>query len=340
MRSLEALRRLPKAELHVHLDGSLRPATLIDLAERAGVALPSSDPDTVRRFMAVRRVRDLEEYLARFTLTVAVLQTPDAVERVAWEMVQDAARDGVRYIEVRYCPTLSQTGGLSLDEVLAAEARGLARGTADFGVHAAIINCTLRHLPPEVSLELARASVAWRGRGVVGFDIAGGEARYPAAPHAEAFALARAGGLGITVHAGEAAGPESVREAIELCGAQRLGHGTRLIQDPALMAAVAAQGIAIEACLSSNAQTRAVERLGDHPVGAYLEAGIRVTLATDNWLISDVALSGEYELAQRDLGLSNAQIDRLILNGFEAGFAPAAIKAQLLQQAREALAET
>lgn len=338
MRSLEALRRLPKAELHVHLDGSLRPGTLIDLAHRAGVVLPSSDPDTVRRFMAVRRVRDLEEYLARFTLTVAVLQTPEALERVAWEMVQDAARDGVRYLEVRYCPTLSQRGGLSIDEVLAAEARGLQRGTADFGVPAAIINCTLRHLAAEVSVEIARASVAWRGRGVVGFDIAGGEAGHPAAPHAAAFALAREGGLGITVHAGEAAGPESVREAVEVCGARRLGHGTRLIEDARLTAEVAARGIAIEACLSSNAQTRAVDRLGDHPVAAYLEAGIGVTLATDNWLISDVALSGEYDLAQRELGLTDGQIDRLILNGFAAAFAPAPLKEQLLTQAREALA--
>lgn len=338
MRSPEALRHLPKAELHVHLDGSLRPGTLIDLARRAGVVLPSSDPDVIRRFMAVRRARDLEEYLQRFDVTVSVLQSPDAIERVAWEMVEDAARDGVRYMEVRYCPALSTRAGLSLDEVIEAEVRGFRRGAADFGVEAAIVNCTLRHLEPDQSVAIAQASLAWRDRGVVGFDIAGGEAHHPAAPHVAAFEIARAGGLAITVHAGEAAGPTSIREAIELCGATRIGHATTLIQDPRLMREAQTLNLTIEACLSSNYQTSAIDRLGDHPLRAYLEAGLAVTLCTDNWLMSDVTLSGEYALAQRELGLSDAQVDRLLLNGFAGAFAPAAIKQKLLHDAEEALA--
>ena len=338
MRSLERLRRIPKAELHVHLDGSLRPGTLIDLAGPAGVALPSTDPGEIGRFMAVRRARDLDEYLSRFALTIAVLQTPEAIERVAWEMVADAASDGVRHLEVRYCPALSTRAGLSLDEVLAAEWSGLQRGSADFGVGVGMINCTLRHLDPDQSAEIARVSVQWRERGVVAFDIAGSEAHFPGAPHAAAFEIARLGGLACIVHAGEAAGPASIREAIEVLGAVRIGHATTLIQDPALIDEVRALGLTIEACLSSNYQTSAIQRLGDHPIPAYLAAGLKVTLCSDNWLMSDVTLSGEYALAQQELSLTDAEVDRLVLNGFAGAFVPDLLKRRLLNEARDALA--
>lgn len=331
MRSPEAIRRLPKAELHVHLDGSLRPATLIELARPAGVSLPSGDPEVIRQFMAVGRAGSLDRYLERFAITVAVLQTADAIERVAWEMVEDAARDGIRYLEVRYCPSLSLERGLTLDEVLAAQWRGLEGGGRQFGVHTAIICCTLRHLAPSISLAIAEASVRHRDRGVVGFDIAGGEANHPAAPHAEAFALASRAGLGITVHAGEAAGPESIREALAL-GARRLGHGTRLPEDPRLSDEIRRRGIAIEACLSSNIQTGAVVSVEAHPLRRWLEAGQVVTLCTDNWLMSDVTLSGEYELARRTLGLDDGQMDTLILNGFRAAFLPEADRRTLVQR--------
>jgi adenosine deaminase len=331
MRSPEAIRRLPKAELHVHLDGSLRPATLIELARSSGVSLPSGDPEVVRQFMAVSRAGSLDRYLERFAITVAVLQTAEAIERAAWEMVEDAARDGIRYLEVRYCPSLSLERGLTLDEVLAAQWRGLESGGRQFGVRTAIICCTLRHLSPSISLAIAEASIRHRDRGVVGFDIAGGEASHPAAPHAEAFARAGRGGLGITVHAGEAAGPASIREALAL-GARRLGHGTRLPEDQGLSAEVRQQGIAIEACLSSNVQTGAVASVEAHPLRRWLDAGQLVTLCADNWLMSDVTLSGEYALAQRIFGLGDEQVDALILNGFRSAFLPEADRRALVQR--------
>jgi len=331
MRAPEALRGLPKAELHVHLDGSLRPATLIELARASGVSLPSGDPEVVRRFMAVGRVGSLDRYLERFAITVAVLQSAEAIERVAWEMVEDAARDGIRYLEVRYCPSLSLERGLTLDEVLAAEWQGLESGGRQFGVRAAIICCTLRHLAPATSLAIAEAAIRHRDRGVVGFDIAGDEAGSPASPHAEAFLRAGMGGLGITVHAGEAAGPASIREALSL-RARRMGHGTRLPEDPALSDEVGQRGITIEACLSSNVQTGAVASVEAHPLRRWLEAGQLVTLSTDNWLMSDVTLSGEYALAQRTFGLDDRQVDALILNGFRAAFLPEADRSALVQR--------
>jgi adenosine deaminase len=312
--------RLPKAELHVHLDGSLRPETLIALAREARIELPTSEPDALRRFMLVDDARNLEEYLRKFDITIAVLQTPGAIERVAYEMVEDAARDNVRYVEVRYCPKLSTRGGLSLDEVIRAEWRGLVRGERDFGTVARIINCSLRHYDPDVSLDIAEASVAARDAGVVGFDLAGGEAGRMPGPHAPAFDVARAGLLGVTVHAGEAAGPESIAEAVFRCGANRLGHGTRLHEDPGLEAYVRDRRILIETNVTSNLQTHAVARAAEHPVRGYFDRGLEVTLCTDSWLMSGVSLTDEYWLAHRELGFTRPEIDRLITNGFAGSF--------------------
>ncbi|HEX5004722.1 MAG TPA: adenosine deaminase [Gemmatimonadales bacterium] len=322
MLTADHFRRLPKAELHVHLDGSLRPATMVALAADLGVSLPSSDPEALRRYMLVDDAANLEDYLRRFEVTIALLQTPEAIERVAYEMVEDAAADHLRLLEVRYCPELSTQGGLSLDEVIAAEWRGLSRGTRDFGVPTGIINCSLRQYDPEVSLRIAERSVANRANGVVGFDLAGGEHGRPPGVHRAAFDAALAGGLGITVHAGEAAGADSVADAIRRCHANRLGHGTRLAEDPALQAYVRDRRILVEINLSSNVQTRVVPRIADHPVRRYFDAGLNVTLCTDSWLMSGTTLSHEYWLAHSELGFSRKEIDQMILNGFASSFLP------------------
>lgn len=326
----ERLRRLPKAELHVHFDGSLRPATLLELARRAGVPLPASDAASLGRYMLVDDARHLEDYLRRFDLTVAVLQTPEAIERVACEMVEDAAADGVRYLEVRYCPSLSTKGGLTLRQVFEAELRGLRRGEAEFGVRTGVIACSLRHFEPAKSAEIARAAVEFRGHGVVGFDLAGGEAGRPPSVHAEAFDIAAEGYLGITVHAGEAAGPESIAEAVHRCHAQRIGHGTRLFENRLLRDYLRDRRITIETNLTSNVQTRVVARVAEHPAREYYDAGVAVTLSTDNWLMSGVTLSGEYWLAHTELGFTAGEIRELILNGFRGAFLPWPEKQKML----------
>jgi adenosine deaminase len=183
MLTRELITRLPKAELHVHLDGCLRPETMIDLARTADISLPARDPDSLRKFMRVDDAKNLEDYLKRFDITIALLQTPEAVERVAYEMVEDAAKDNVRYLEVRYCPHLSRAGGMTLDEVIEAELRGFERGERDFGSIARVINCSLRHYDPALSVEIAAHSVKFRERGVVAFDLAGGEAGRPPGAH-------------------------------------------------------------------------------------------------------------------------------------------------------------
>jgi adenosine deaminase len=336
----ELLRRLPKAELHVHLDGSLRPATMLELARAARVELPARDPDALRRWMLVSDARDLEDYLRRFEVTIALLQSPEAIERVAYEMVEDARADGVRYLEVRYCPALSTRRGLPYEDAVAAEWRGLQRGTRDFGVRTAIINCALRHDPPATTAAEARRSVALRGQGVVAFDLAGGEAGRPAADHAEAFRIAREGLLGVTVHAGEAAGPASVAQALFACGADRIGHGTRLHEDPALEDYVRDRRVHVEVNLTSNVQTRAVPSAAAHPLRRYLDRGLAVSLHSDSWLMSGTTCSQEYWLAHTALGVTRPEIDRMILDSFAAAFLPWPAKQALLAEVAAALEAT
>ena len=339
MLTREVIGRLPKAELHVHLDGSLRPETMVELARKANVALPSYEAEALRRFMLVDDAADLQDYLDRFDLTIPLLQTPEALERVAYEMVEDAARDNVRYLEVRYCPHLSQRQGMTLDEVMQAELRGLARGERDFGVVARVINCSLRHYDPAVSVEIAECSVGFRDQGVVAFDLAGGEAGRPAGNHRAAFDVAARGLLGVTVHAGEAAGAESIADAVHLCHADRIGHGTRLYESPQLRDYIRDRRILIEANITSNVQTRAVRRASEHPVRGYFDAGLNVTLCTDGWLMAGVSLSDEYWLAHTDLGFSRKEIDQLILNGFAGAFLPWPERLELLSRARAELAD-
>ncbi len=337
MLTRELIQRLPKAELHVHLDGSLRPSTMVELARNGRIELPATDPEQLRRFMRVDDAHDLEEFLSRFDYTIGLLQTPEAIERVAYEMVGDAAADNVRYLEVRYCPWLSTRGGLTLDQVIEAESRGLARGGRDFGVRTGIINCSLRHYPPERSVQIAELSVRSRAKGVVGFDLAGGEAGRMPGMHGAAFDIAARGLLGITVHAGEAAGADSVAEAIHRCHAMRLGHGTRLFEDPALQDFVRDRRIAVEINITSNLQTRAVHSAASHPVRRYLDAGLNVTLCTDSWLMCGITLSDEYWLAHRELGCTREEIDGMILNGFESAFLPWPEKRELVARVRDEL---
>jgi adenosine deaminase len=316
------LRRIPKAELHCHLDGSVRPATLLELGREYGVAMPETSADALAHHMYVRDARHLEDYLTRFDVTLGVMQSERALERISFELGEDAAAEGVRYIEVRFAPVLNQQWGLSLDATVEASLRGLARAQAAYGIVGRIIICGLRHLAPEVSLELARLAVAFQGKGVVGFDLAGGEAGHPASAHRAAFVHAHEHGMFCTCHAGEGAGPESVADAVRNCGARRIGHGTRLIEDPRLTDELARQGVAIEACLTSNVQTHASKDYASHPLRAYFDRGMRVTLNTDNRLMSRTTLTAEYEHAANHLHFSVDELCTLARNGFESAFLP------------------
>jgi len=330
----ELLRRLPKAELHCHLDGSVRPETLIELGREYDRAMPRDDADALREFMRVDDARSLEDYLARFDVTLSVMQTEAALERIAYELSIDAAKDGVRYIEIRYAPVLNVRGGLSLGAAVEAPLRGLERAERDGGAIARVIVCGLRHMAPEVSVELARLAVSYKHRGVVGFDLAGGELGNPASLHAAAFMYAREHELACTCHAGEGADASSVREAVHRCGAHRIGHATRLIEDESLTQYVNDRRIALEICLTSNVQTHAVESYEEHPLRRYFDRGMNVVLNTDNRLMSGTTLTDEYMHAARTLSFSFDELAEIALNGFRSAFIPWQERERLIEQAR------
>ncbi|MBK6488233.1 MAG: adenosine deaminase [Gemmatimonadetes bacterium] len=328
------LERLPKAELHCHLDGSLRPATMLELARDARLTMPRDDAEALADFMLVRDARNLEDYLARFDTTLAVMQTAESLDRIAYELAEDAAREGVRYLEVRFAPILNVQGGLSLREAVEAPLRGLARAERDHDIVARIIICSLRHLPPGTSLDLARLAVDFMESGVVGFDLAGGELGHPASTHVDAFSHARTHGLACTCHAGEGDGAQSIWQAVHQCGASRIGHATRLYEDPILSEEVKDARITLEICLTSNVQTHAARSYDSHPLRQYFDQGLHVVLNTDNRLMSGVNLVDEYQHAANALDFTFDELARIALNGFESAFLPEAERERLVARAR------
>ena len=263
------------------MDGCLRLETILDLAQQQKVSLPSSNPADLKKILSIGKKRgSLEEYIARFDITLSVMQTPDALKRIAYELIADAASENIRYIEVRYSPILHTGKGVTLEEAVISVLNGLKRGEEDFSVKSGIIVCGIRHISPESSLKLADLCVRYKNKGVVGFDLAGAEENYPAKDHREAFYMILNHNINATIHAGEAFGPSSIHQAIHYCGAHRIGHGTRLKEDIDLMNYVNNHRIALEICLTSNWHTHSVRSLKHHPMKYYYDQGIRVTLNT------------------------------------------------------------
>src|ERR1700712_5310411 len=330
---LSFFERLPKTDLHVHLDGSLRVKTILELAEQDRIELPAKTAVDLLKFMNCGlRTGSLVEYLKAFDVTLRVLQTEESLFRVAYELCEDAASEGVRYMEIRYAPMLHTNGGLRVTTVVEAVLSGIARAREELGIQAKGIICGIRNISPESSLEMARLAVAYKNRGVVAFDLAGAEYDHPAKHHREAFQLIRNNNINCTIHAGEAFGPESISQAIHVCGAHRIGHGCRLRENGDLLAYVNDHRTPLECCPSSNVQTGAVSELAHHPLKLYHDLGLRVTVNTDNRLITDTTVSKELWLCHKEMGLDAKDIGRIILNGFKAAFMPFHIKQGYLRR--------
>ncbi len=330
---LAVFEQLPKTDLHVHLDGSLRLATILELAEQDGIELPANTPEALARAMHIgENTGSLVEYLKAFDVTLRVMQTEPSLFRIAYELGEDCAHENVRYIEVRYAPMLHTRKGLRLTAVVEAVLAGLRQAQIDHGIESNLIICGIRNISPESSLEMAQLAVAYKGRGVVAFDLAGAEYDHPAKHHKAAFQLVRDNNINVTIHAGEAYGPESIAQAIHVCGAHRIGHGCRLREDGDLLHYVNDHRIALECCPSSNVQTGAVRDLASHPIKLYYDLGLRVTVNTDNRLITDTTVSKELWLCHTQMGLSLADIKRVITNGVKAAFLPFHIKQAMIRR--------
>jgi adenosine deaminase len=335
---LSFFEQLPKTDLHVHLDGSLRLETIIELAREKNIELPSMDPAVLRRTMHLgENCGSLVEYLKAFDVTLRVLQHKDNLFRVAYELAEDAARENVRYMEVRYAPMLHTREGLKLTSVVEAVLAGLRAAQEEYGIESNVILCGIRNVSPESSLEMAELAVAYKGRGVVGFDLAGAEYDHPAKHHRRAFQLVRDNNINVTIHAGEAYGPESIAQAIHVCGAHRIGHGCRLREDGDLLHYVNDHRIPLECCPSSNVQTGAVTTLASHPLKFYFNLGLRVTVNTDNRLVTDTTVSKELWICHKEMGLPLADIKSIVVAGFKSSFLPFHIKQGYLRQASQEL---
>jgi adenosine deaminase len=297
------------------------------------VKLPDdTEGELQRRLICGSSCESLEEYLEAFDITLSVLQEPAALHRVAREIVEDAARENVRYVEVRFSPILHLQRGHKEPEILEGVLTGLAEGSRETGVLSGAIVCGMRHIDPSESLKLARLAVDYKDRGVVGFDLAGAEEDYPAKDHREAFYTILNNNVNCTCHAGEGYGPASIHQALHYCGAHRIGHGTRLHENPDLMAYVNDHRIPLEMCLTSNLQTGLVSRLEDHPFPRYHAEGLRVTLNTDNTLVSATTMTRELRLAVEAFRLGVADVRKIVLNGVKSAFLPHQRKIGLLTQ--------
>ena len=335
--SPDSLRRAPKVLLHDHLDGGVRPASVVELAERVGYRhLPSTDvPELARWFREASGSGSLERYLETFVHTVAVMQTAEGIARVAQECAEDLADDGVVYAEVRWAPEQHTDRGLSLEEVVDAALLGFRRGEAAAAerghrIRIGALVTAMRHAAR--SREIAELAVEYRDRGVVGFDIAGAEAGFPPTRHLDAFEYLRRENFHFTIHAGEAFGLPSIWEAIQWCGTDRLGHGVRIVDDiqvtpngPALgrlAQYVRDRRIPLEMCPSSNVQTGAAASIRDHPIGLLRRLYFRVTVNTDNRLMSDTSMSREFALLAEAFGYGWADLQWFTVNAMKSAFIP------------------
>lgn len=327
------LRQIPKVLLHEHLDGVLRPQTVIELASSVNYSgLPTSEPrELAKWFHQGANQGSLPKYLEGFAHTIAVMQTEEALERVAYEQAEDLSQDGVVYFETRFAPIFHTQKGLSHQQVVSAVLKGLERGRKDFGISSGLIICAMRNM--DVSRDMAELAVDFRERGVVGFDLAGEEGGFPPKKHVDAFHYIQRQNFNITIHAGEGFGKESIWQAIQYCGAHRIGHGTRLVDDIAvadgkavklgnLAQYVLDKRIPLEICLISNVHTGAAPSLAEHPFKILYQEKFRVTLNTDNRLMSDTTMTKEFEAAADTFGLSMDDFEKITINAMKSAFLP------------------
>jgi adenosine deaminase len=325
------LRTVPKVLLHEHLDGGLRAATVLELSEVAGYeGLPCADEEELRKwFHRGANQGNLGDYLEGFAHTIAVMQTRDALERVAFEFIEDMHDDGVVYAEVRFAPVFHTEKGLTQESVVRAVISGLRRGERQYGVRWGLIMCAMRDRTD--SLEAAELAINFRNDGVVGFDLAGEEEGHPPKRHLDAFHAVRRANFSITVHAGEAFGIESIWQALQYCGAHRLGHATRLMDDMTVIDGKAVglgslsqyvldRRVPLECCLSSNVHTGAVSDIASHPFRVYYDAGFRVTINTDDRLMSDTSMTKEFEIAARSFDLTIHDLEKITINAIKSAF--------------------
>ncbi|WP_321330173.1 adenosine deaminase [uncultured Ilyobacter sp.] len=326
------VKSLPKIELHCHLDGSIRPLSVMEIAKKDGIELSTYDLDEIKaQMIAPTNCKDLGEYLTRFSLPGLVMQSKENLIRVTSELMEDAAKENVKYIEIRFAPQLHTHRGLTVEEVISSVIEGMKIGEKKFQINGNIILCCMRNFDVEKAFEVVEKGREFLGRGVVGIDLCANENRGFCEVFQEPMKLAKEYGYRITIHAGETGIGENVRDAVELLGAERIGHGVFIKDCPEAYEIVKKQGVTLEMCPTSNIQTRAVNKISEHPVYRFQNNGIMVTLNTDNRTVSNTSLEKEISLVSREFHMTYEGYKEIYYNSVRASFASETLKENLMK---------
>ncbi|BDU50213.1 adenosine deaminase [Haliovirga abyssi] len=332
MIDFKKVKKMKKAEIHLHLDGSMRIETILDLAKKDGIELPTYNFDEFRKYVEVEKDNSsLIEYLKKFELPLMVLQDSKALERTAYELIEDLAKDNYIYVEIRFAPLLHLNNGMKAEEVVESVLRGLKKAKEKFGVESGLLLSVMRHMSVEDGKKVLELGKKYKDSGVVGLDMAGDEKNYSPLIFKEVFEEAREAGINFTIHAGEAAGVKSIREAIEL-GAKRLGHGIRAFEDEELLKEIKEKNIVLEVCPISNFQTKVLADFHDYPIKKYLKMGIKLSLNTDNRTVSNTNFIKELKFLEKYFDFENEEIEEMVRNSVRFSFAKEETKKRLLEE--------
>ncbi|TDT72466.1 adenosine deaminase [Hypnocyclicus thermotrophus] len=326
------IQNIKKVELHLHLDGSLRPSTVLELAKKDDIELPTYDLNKLKKYLSVdEHNKDLVEYLKKFEIPGKVMQTKENLSRVSYELVEDLAKDNYIYAEIRFAPHFHLEKGLNLEEVVEAVLKGIEKATKKYDIKITLLLCIMRHLSLEKAFEILNLTEKYIGKGVSGLDLAGDEFNYPATIFKKVFNVARNKGIPFTIHAGEARGPESVWEAISL-GAKRLGHGIRSYEDERLIDCLKKEDIALECCPISNLHTHAIKDFRNYPLKFYVENNINACLNTDNRTVSNTNYQKEVDFLSSYINIDLEDINKFNKNAIKSAFITEDEKKQLLNK--------
>ncbi len=317
----EVLKKLPKIDLHCHLSGSIRPETILEIAVKEGIRVPTQKILEFKKHVQVDNdCKSLKEYLIKFDFNLMVMQRTEHLERITHELMEDAAANNVKYIEIRFAPMFHREQGLTIEETVEAVIKGMKKGEQEFDIKANLLLICMRHHSIDKSIEIVEKASSYIGKGVVGVDLAGNEHDFEPTIHEEAFRLAKEKGLHRTVHAGETGIPENIVISVEKLFAERIGHGVYAYQDDKVLEYVKKHKIPLEQCLTSNLQTRAVESYEAHPIKYYLDQGVVVTINTDNMTVSNTNLNKEYQHLMKYQNFTLSDLKKTLMNSVEVAF--------------------
>lgn len=329
----DIIKNIPKVQLHCHIDGSVRPSTLIELSQNEGIKLPTEDVQELKKYVTVEdKCNSLKDYLKKFTYPISIMQSKENIYRITLELLEDCSKDNIEYIELRFAPYLHLEKGLTISDVLQSVIDAKEQAEQKFGIKSNIISSFMRHETKEKNFNQLKEIIKFINNGVIAVDLAGNEADFPPELFVDLFKEAREKGLHVTIHAGETGNEQNIMKSIKLLGAERIGHGVSAYKDEKVEEFLIENNIPLEICVTSNYNTEIVEKIKDHPIKRFFYKGLNVTLNTDNNTVSNVKLTDEYIKLYEDLAFSIDEIKQIIINTANSSFCDNTTKKEIIKQ--------